>query len=856
MEGNDRGNVWFLESLDTLHRAIHRADDLEATLNRALEAVLEIFECDRAWLIDVHGSSWTPVMERTRPEYPGGLQLGVTRPYAPERRRVHQRVLEADWCVQVDPAEVSEFATEGGALPPQSILALAIHPRPGAAWLLGIHQCSYARSWRPEEERVFVEIGHRLADALTSLLTYRELRENEQRLVQAQRVARLGYWEREVATFEVKYSDEVYRIFGLSPTLRALETAKLAERLHPDDRHIMIDAYERAIAGGPRYDVDYRVLRPDGEVRYVHSEGDIISDAEGRPLRMFGTLQDITERKLAEERLVRYRDALAGLAREQEALRRVATLVARAASAEEVFVSVTEEAGRLLDVDLALLARCDGRSETIVAGWGRSGPVGGLARTPIASNELLQTICRTGRPARIESFDDRTGPAAEMARAWGLTACVGVPITVEGEIRAVMYAASTSGRSLPADTEGRLASFTELLATAYANAEAREALRQVADEQAALRRVATLVARGEAPGTMFAAVAREVAQLQSADLALVGRYETDASFVPVGAWSRAGEPTSLGERLPLGGSRALTHVLETARAARFDVSTASGEFAAEQRDRGMSLEVAAPITVAGHLWGAIHLSAQQGDAFPEGTEDRLADFTDLVATAVANAQTQTELTASRARIVTTADQTRRRIERDLHDGAQQQLVSLALLLRAARSSVPAELGELASELDRIGAGLDRAQRELQEFARGIHPAILNKAGLARALQALAGRSPLPVELTLHVAVRLPEPIEIAAYYVISELHTNALKHAQASHLAIELASDDHILTVRVRDDGIGGATFARGSGLLGLKDRVEALGGRIELHSPVGAGTSVSVELPRAAAAAGTAAAD
>ena len=187
-------------------------------------------------------------------------------------------------------------------MPPRAVLAMAIYPKVGAPWIFGMHQCSYARTWSAEEERLFVEIGHRLADALTSLIAYRDVRESARKLAQAGRVARLGYWERDVSTFEVNYSEGTYEIFGLSPGVQTLEPAQLAERLHPEDRQIMLEAYERAVAGGPRYDVDYRVLHPDGEIRYVHSEADVTWDADGRPLRMFGVMQDITERKQAEER--------------------------------------------------------------------------------------------------------------------------------------------------------------------------------------------------------------------------------------------------------------------------------------------------------------------------------------------------------------------------------------------------------------------------------------------------------------------------------------------------------------------------------------------------------------------------
>jgi signal transduction histidine kinase len=229
---------------------------------------------------------------------------------------------------------------------------------------------------------------------------------------------------------------------------------------------------------------------------------------------------------------------------------------------------------------------------------------------------------------------------------------------------------------------------------------------------------------------------------------------------------------------------------------------------------------------------------------PPDAEQRLADFTELVGTAIANAEAHAELMASRARIVATADETRRRIERDLHDGAQQRLVSLALQLRSAQAAVPPELAELGAELDRVAAGLVGALEELREIAHGIHPAILAEYGLRSALRVLARRSPIPVDLQVRAEGRLPERVEVGAYYVVAEALTNAAKYAHASAITVAVEATGEVLRVAVRDDGAGGADFTSGTGLVGLKDRVEALGGRISLDSPRGAGTTLQVELP------------
>ena len=243
------------------------------------------------------------------------------------------------------------------------------------------------------------------------------------------------------------------------------------------------------------------------------------------------------------------------------------------------------------------------------------------------------------------------------------------------------------------------------------------------------------------------------------------------------------------------------------------------------------------------MWGVMVASWAGERVIPPDSEERLVQFTELVATAVANADSRVELITSRARIVVAADETRRRIERDLHDGAQQRLVSMSLQLRAAQAAMPPGL---AAQLDTFSVGLNGALDDLRELARGIHPPVLAKGGLGPALNALARRSAVPVEVALRTAGRLPEPVEIAAYYVVSEALTNAIKHAHTTAITVtvEADADDHVLRIAICDDGVGGADFTRGTGLVGLRDRVEALSGRILLDSPPGAGTRLRAELP------------
>jgi len=534
---------------------------------------------------------------------------------------------------------------------------------------------------------------------------------------------------------------------------------------------------------------------------------------------------------------------LRGFAEEQAALRRVATLVARAAPPEEVFAAVTEEAGRLLGADYATMVRHDpGDGGTVVAAW--SSPTG--PPFPVAvqigpgGRNVPTLVFRTHRAARIDDYSTAWGPAADAVRECGVRAAAGVPVSVEGRLWGVMSVGSRAG-PLPAGTEAQLAGFTELAATAIANAQARVELRGFAEEQAALRRVAMLVASATPTDELFGAVTAEAGRLLHADYASMNRYDPDGAITVVATWNRTGPVFPTGASARLGGRNMQAMVLQTRQPARIDdYTSASGPIAELVREFGIRAAVGVPVSVEGRLWGIVIVASRAGP-LPAGTETRLARFTGLAATAIANAEAQAALTASRARIVATADATRRRIERNLHDGAQQRLVSLALNLRAAQAAAPPGTGQ---QLDAITTGLDDILDELREIARGLHPAILAEGGLRPALKTLARRSPIPVSLDVQVGRRLPEPVETAAYYTVSEALTNTAKHARASAAEINVTEGDGALHVRARDDGRGGASFSHGSGLLGLGDRAEALGGHLRLDSPPGAGTTLEVTLP------------
>jgi signal transduction histidine kinase len=366
----------------------------------------------------------------------------------------------------------------------------------------------------------------------------------------------------------------------------------------------------------------------------------------------------------------------------------------------------------------------------------------------------------------------------------------------------------------------------------------------LAEEQAAVRRVAMLVALGVPPDEVFSAVTVEVVRLLPVDFARMGRYEADGTVTAVAASSKTDDRVPAGPRLAPGWKNLGRLVAQSGRSARVDSGAdASGPRGVSARPTGVRSAVATPIIVEGRLWGVM-AAGSTVEQLSADTEGRLASFTELVATAISNAESRAALAASRARIVAAGDETRRRIERDLHDGTQQQLVSLMLELRAVQAAVPAQLGELGSGLGHIAEGLAGVFDRVREISHGIHPAILSERGLRPALMALARRSAVPVELDLRAGRRLPGPVEVAAYYAVSEALANAAKHAQASVVQVELDMPGTIVRLAVRDDGAGGADPARGSGLAGLRDRIEALGGTLEVTSPAGGGTTLLIEIP------------
>jgi PAS domain S-box-containing protein len=386
--------------------------------------------------------------------------------------------------------------------------------------------------------------------------------------------------------------------------------------------------------------------------------------------------------------------------------------------------------------------------------------------------------------------------------------------------------------------------FTGFIRDLTAARAAEEQLRLYAREQAALRRVATLVAQRADERQVFAAVTEEVARLSGAQTANMVRYQGGETALVIGAWSEEGAVNiPVGRELPLEGDTASPRIWRTGRPMRDDNWVpGEGRLAEVLRTLDFHAAIGAPIVLGGELWGALILRA--AEPFPAGAEDRLQAFAELAAQALDNAEAHEQLASSRARLVTAGMAERRRLERNLHDGAQQRLVSLALLLQLAGRHVEQDPARARRELGLASQELDLALAELRELARGLHPAVLTDHGLPAALRSACDRAPVPVDLRIELDGRPGEAVQAAAYYVVSEALTNVAKYARATSACVAVRDDRDRLTVEVTDDGVGGADRRQGSGLSGLTDRVEALGGRLTIESPPGRGTRIQAWLP------------
>jgi PAS domain S-box-containing protein len=459
--------------------------------------------------------------------------------------------------------------------------------------------------------------------------------------------------------------------------------------------------------------------------------------------------------------------------------------------------------------------------------------------------------------AVLDAVGDAPGAAVDPGRALGdaaaasgdtdgeVVACVRRP---DGARRwvAIRSAPVLGSDGRPEGVVTTLSDITERREAEQRLVESERATRVLADEQAALRRIATLVAGEPTPTELFGRVTEEVGRLLGVPSATLVRFGSDHHVTAVATFTEPGtEGVILGARWSLDGDTVAARVHRSGRVERVDsYESAGGPLAHRLRSLGFRSSVAAPVTVAGRLWGALVASTRGAEGLPEDTERRLCDVAELVAQALANADARDKLAASRARLVEVGDAERQRLERNLHDGAQQQLVALALHLRLVDARIGTDADAARRDLAAAREQLDHALSDLRELARGIHPAVLTDRGLKPAVEALVNRATVPMEVADIPDIRLPEPVETAAYYLIAEAVTNVAKYAQATHVAVSVRPEDGNLVVRVSDDGIGGADPAAGTGLRGLGDRVEALHGRLRIDSPHGGGTRISAEIP------------
>jgi signal transduction histidine kinase len=365
--------------------------------------------------------------------------------------------------------------------------------------------------------------------------------------------------------------------------------------------------------------------------------------------------------------------------------------------------------------------------------------------------------------------------------------------------------------------------------------------------------VATLAVRGTAPSEVFWVVACELGRLLHADYAWISRFESDHTECHLADWHDPDLPeigVPFGGRWPMWDDIILAEMYaemyRTGRPVRSTYTSASTPSVVGDwlRARGVGQVVTCPVIVDGRIWGKVAVGFLGSRVAPDDIEERMGEFVKLVACTIMQAEYRAELISSRARLVTASDETRRHIERDLHDGAQQRLIALGLALREAEANAPAEDDALRQSLSNAADHLSGALAQLQEICRGLHPAIMKQKGLGAAIKGLTRRSPVPTELRIGIDQRLPDRIEIIVYYVVSEALTNVLKHADASNVYIDLSRNERGVHLAIRDDGVGGADLRGGTGLIGLKDRVEAVEGTIEVSSPIGGGTSLRISIP------------
>jgi signal transduction histidine kinase len=535
------------------------------------------------------------------------------------------------------------------------------------------------------------------------------------------------------------------------------------------------------------------------------------------------------------------------LADEQEALRRVATLVARGRPPEAIFRAVADEVHALFRADLSAVVRfeADGRA-TVMGVHGGPHPPG--ARVEPSPGYVVASVRETGRAARFDAEDPAVAGVPDIVHSEGIRSALGGPIVVGGRLWGAVTVSTTRADRMPVDGESRIGQFCELVATAISGAQERADVERLAQEQAALQRVATMVARGSPAEEVFAKVAEEVGLLLDTETVGIDRFEPDGDATVVGSWGKYREAFPVGSRLKPDGESVTALVYRTRRPVRVgSYEQASGAVAADARKLGLRSAVGSPIVVNGRMWGAIGAATSRGEPMPADAELRISGFTELVATTISNVQTRSDLAASRARIIAAADEERRRVVRDLHDGAQQRLVHTVVTLKLARRALGQGRDDADPLLEEALQHARTATQELGELAHGILPSVLTEGGLRAGVLSLTSRMPIPVEAEV-LTERMPDAVEATAYFIVAEALTNVVKHSQASHTTVKAFLERGTLNLEVRDDGVGGVRDD-GTGLVGLRDRVASLDGSLQVRSPPGGGTLITACLPVSASA-------
>jgi signal transduction histidine kinase len=687
-----------------------------------------------------------------------------------------------------------------------------------------------------------------------------ELRRSEAYLGEAQRLTHTGSFALSVPSGEPTYSsDEHARLFGFDPEHGIPSLLEFLQRIHPEDRARGAESLETAIREAASFEVEYRIVAPHSPLKYVRALAHPVLTASGELEEFVGTVVDVTEQKRAEQE----RQAQLWFFESMDGINR----------AIQGTGDLEQTMGDVLDVVLATFS-CD-RAWLVYPGdpdaashrvrMERTRPeymgASGLA-VEIPNDATVQSAFRrvlaSSSPVRFDPESDFPLPSAPGERfnirsmiamavypkvdkpyVFGLHQCSEARVWTSQEERLFQ----AIGRRL-ADALDALLMFRDLREAHQLVEANRDELRRLAEEQAALRRVATLVAQGVSSTQVFETVTREVGLLFGADLARMERYESDGAVTGVAGWNRGPDRgLAVGVRFPLEGLSIAALVHDTRRPVRVDsFAGASGPIAQESRALGIRASVGCPIVVEDRLWGVIAASTRAKAPFAAGTESQIGEFTELVATAIANAEGRGELLASRARVLAAADDARRHVVRDLHDGAQQRIVNTIVTLTLALQEQEHDGGTVG---DLVAEGLEHAKRandELRELAHGLHPSVLARGGLRAGVAALVSRTTVPVSADVSVQ-RLPPDIEASAYFVVAEALTNVAKHSDARGAHVKVWVEHRALHLEVRDDGVGGADPA-GSGLVGLADRLAALGGRLRVASPPNGGTLVAATLP------------